>query len=128
MQTQARSADVIPLPPGVTAFVFYCDMGALDAGQRRRYAELRDWLLEVATVSRLDDGYRFAFAPGAEPLQRTAEFIALERRCCPFLQFRLTVAPAAAAALDLAGPAGVHDFLRAELGFADPLQPRATLP
>jgi hypothetical protein len=40
--------------------------------------------------------------------------IELERRCCPFLQFRLTVEPNRGATwLELTGPEGTKDFLAA---------------
>jgi hypothetical protein len=46
-------------------------------------------------------------------LAALGEWIALERRCCPFLYFRLDLEPADKTALALTGGQGVKEILRA---------------
>lgn len=56
-------------------------------------------------------------------MRKAAEFITLERLCCPFLSFQLAVAEEKGPLwITLTGPEGVNDFLRLELelGPADP--------
>jgi hypothetical protein len=51
-----------------------------------------------------------------ESLAIVATFIDLERRCCAFLRFRLTVEPGGGPIwLELTGPPGTRELLAAEL-------------
>lgn len=76
------------------------------AAVRRSQEEVR-WLPDGVAL-------RFAAEPGA--LAMLAAFIELERRCCAFLRFRLTVEPGAGPVwLELTGPPGTRDFLDAEV-------------
>jgi hypothetical protein len=69
----------------------------------------------------LPDGVALRFAPAPDPLRTLATFIDLERRCCAFLRFHLTVEPGGGPIwLELTGPPGTRDFLAAELAPADP--------
>ncbi len=88
-----------------------------DAATARRYAALRAALAaSVTAVSELPDGYRLHFAGERESLALLAEFIALERQCCPFLRFTLVLEPDEGPIhLALTGGAGVRAFLAAEL-------------
>ena len=55
----------------------------------------------------------------AENMIQLAEFIFNERRCCPFLEFTLKIAPNdAPISLLLTGPKGTQEFLSAEFGEA----------
>jgi len=69
-----------------------CNLSALDEQeqQRRRHlaSNLRDAVHEIVPAS---DGYTFRFAEVETDLREVAEFISLERRCCPFLEFKLEV-------------------------------------
>lgn len=44
-------------------------------------------------IDELADGYRFRYPGSAEWVLRLAEFITLERLCCPFFTFALEVTP-----------------------------------
>jgi hypothetical protein len=80
------------------------------AGVRRSYEEAQ-WL---------PDGVRLRFAADPERLATLATFIDLERRCCAFLAFRLTVEPGGGPVwLELTGPPGTREFLAAELAGPD---------
>lgn len=93
-----------------------CDMDAMNAGQRARHHALAARLKrEVQGILELPDGLT-VYLPAAAWLA-AAEFVSLESLCCPFLRFRLEMAAAGGQVLlSLTGPAGVREFLRAELG------------
>jgi hypothetical protein len=82
------------------------------ASVRRSHVEAR-WLPE---------GVALRFAADTEHLAMLATFVELERRCCAFLRFRLTVEPGGGPVwLELTGPPGTREFLAAELAAgADP--------
>jgi hypothetical protein len=65
----------------------------------------------------LPDGVALRFAAEPELLALLATFIDLERRCCAFLRFRLTVEPDGGPVwLELTGPPGTRELLAGELG------------
>jgi hypothetical protein len=65
----------------------------------------------------LPDGVALRFAAEPECLAMLGAFIELERQCCAFLRFRLTVEPGGGPIwLELTGPPGTGEFLAAELG------------
>jgi hypothetical protein len=77
--------------------------------------ERREGLLRKAgsalleTVER-DDGYAFRFPP--EMFEELAGIVGLERRCCAFLRFSLTVEPGGGPVwLEITGPAESRGFL-----------------
>ena len=90
-----------------------CTLSA-EALSARRQGLLAD-LLRLATArEQSDNGLRLTFASTGDALPRIAETIAVERRCCQFLRFQLTVEPAAGpVVLDLTGPPGTGEFLAA---------------
>src|SRR5882672_5685405 len=60
----------------------------------------------------LTDGFRWRFAPGTDLLAMVAQTIDLERQCCKFLRFGLTVEPEAGPIwLEVTGPKGTAEFL-----------------
>src|SRR5690606_23328237 len=102
--------------------VFACDMGALEPEQRTEHHEVMRALFgAVVSVRPAEDGYRFALADRDEVVALVGRFIALERRCCPFLDFGLYVAPDEAPELVIRGPADVEPFIQAEFGAVLPV-------
>jgi hypothetical protein len=99
--------------------VFACDMTALNPGQRARHHDLARIIRPaIAATEELDDGYAARFEMRDELVMTLAEFVTLERLCCPWLtlaveaerdrgalRLRVTSAPEAKAAI------------RAEFGF-----------
>jgi hypothetical protein len=82
--------------------------------QARRSTVLEKVRRAVIEVRELEHGYAYSFPSDGQCLQELASMIELERRCCPFLQFRLTVEPNGGATwLELTGPEGTKDFLAA---------------
>jgi len=65
----------------------------------------------------LPNGYRLRFDLSDGLLAELATLIDLERQCCPFLDFQLTLGPDNGPCwLRLSGPKGTREFLEAELG------------
>src|SRR5262245_46429339 len=93
-----------------------CAPSVFSPAERERWNELRRWRRSVQEIRELPEGYAFRLDPDRAVLPEIAEWIALERRCCPFLAFRLEIEPRGGAAwLSLSGGAGVKEVLRAGL-------------
>ncbi len=78
----------------------------------RRAALLERAGRAVLETKELEDGFAYRFPEGDEWLAELAEVIRLERLCCPFLGFRLSVGPGGGPVwLELTGPPGTKEFL-----------------
>ena len=99
-----------------TSPVIACNLKAIAATERPRYNELMKRLRSaVRDRSELPDGYVFKLSGNSMPLPEVAEWISLERLCCPFLTFQLsTSGDQSDWLLKLTGPAGVKPLLKAE--------------
>ena len=95
-----------------------CDFSAMTAEQRaRRQILARQMHAATKEVHELPDGYAFRFSAEPELCLTLAEFMTLERLCCPFFTFRLELEHEGGPMwLRLTGRDGVKQFLRAELG------------
>jgi hypothetical protein len=81
----------------------------------RRAGVLADVRRSLEEARWLPDGVCLRFAPEPERLAMLATFVDLERRCCAFLRFHLTVEPGGGPIwLELTGPPGTREFLVAE--------------
>jgi hypothetical protein len=96
--------------------VIACNLKAIAAADRPRYDELTKRLRNaVRDRSELAEGYAYKLQGGTIKLNEVAEWISLERLCCPFLTFQLSVAGKETDwRLSLTGPAGVKMLLQAE--------------
>jgi hypothetical protein len=94
-----------------------CDMSKLSPEQRTAHlATSRELFEKLQTVEELSDGYRFRLDGEPNVIVKAAEFIALEKLCCPFLNFGLEVeAEGGPVWLRLTGREGVKDFIREEI-------------
>lgn len=95
-----------------------CMPRALTAEQRKRSEELRGRLTKtISAVEELPSGYSVRLTNDPEVLASAAEWIGLERLCCPFLTFdlRWTAGDSGPPRLALTGPEGTKGFLSAEL-------------
>src|SRR5712691_13210321 len=103
---------------GNEASAIACNLSALSPDQRAQLGEVQSQLRSmVREVRDLPDGYAFLLSAPEGSLVRVAEFIELERRCCPFFKFELEVQEEGGVAwLRLKGRAGVKQFIAAELG------------
>ena len=80
--------------------------------QERRSTLLQKVRSAVLEVKELDDGYAYSFPSEGEWLRELTSLIDLERQCCPFLRFRITVeANGGPMWLNLTGPEGTKEFL-----------------
>lgn len=107
---------------------FACDMTAIVPEQRGAHLSTIESLFRsVEQISELPNGYNFRLPNNSETLRRAAEFIALERLCCPFFAFGLDVeSEAGAVHLSLTGREGVKPFIMSEISEHLPvaIQPR----
>jgi hypothetical protein len=90
-----------------------CDLTAISATDRPRYNELRRILASSAIAKRdLPNGIAIQIAPDKVTLPQLAEWISMERKCCPFFNFKIEVAPDSGPVhLTLTGPPGIKEFL-----------------
>jgi hypothetical protein len=91
-----------------------CHPDALTKEQRARSAALATELSKGTTKrSDLPRGYSFELAKEGGLFEKAAEWISLERRCCPFLKFELgwKAGEDRAPTLAITGPEGTRDFL-----------------
>ena len=101
-----------------------CNLSAMSAEQRIRHEEvMRQFFAEVIQETlELPDG--LAFRSDSANLMLAAEFISLERLCCTFFNFSLTIDAASSAFwLSIRGPEGVKAILQS--GFGSVLKPHA---
>ena len=98
-----------------------CDLFMLSDRDRLRREELVSLLgRSLLELYELELGYGMVFDPSASTLAELVEFIALERLCCPFLNFELRVQEEnGPVRLEMTGREGVKQFLTAELGIED---------
>ena len=96
---------------------FGCNRGALNKAERSRHEALSQALLASVQEHReLADGYAFRFP--AETLVPAAEWVSLERKCCPFFTFVLEQARDQGPLwVRLTGSEGVKVFIKEEFGF-----------
>ncbi len=94
-----------------------CDMSAIAPALRARHVATGGLLFRsAAEISELSDGYAFRLPNDSDALLRAAEFVSLERLCCPFLRFSLEVGPEGGPVwLRLTGREGVKAFIREEV-------------
>jgi len=92
---------------------FACERQALNAEQQERHQALMGQLRSaVEEIRELPAGYEFASPAETSTILAAAEFISLERQCCPFLKFELEVSSDGPILLRLTGGKGVKELLR----------------
>jgi hypothetical protein len=105
---------MVPLGSGEGGETFACDMKALSKAERGRYQKVsRALRTAVEETSELRDGY--AFRLPARGLMTAAEWVSLERRCCPFFTFTLEQSRDGGPVwLRVTGSEGAKEFMREE--------------
>jgi hypothetical protein len=96
-----------------------CDPTAIPPKDRARRAAVSRRLFRgaVRTDVRVDDQEGWHFEIAASAYADLADWVALERLCCPFLRFRIDVAPPPAKlTFTMTGPIGTIAFLEQEIG------------
>lgn len=78
--------------------LFACNLKAISAAERPRYSQLVKRVREaVRERTEIENGYRFKIAAEAITLPELAEWMGMERLCCPFLTLQLSVTGSQAA-------------------------------
>jgi len=103
-----------------TTSEFFCDMTALSAPERARHQELAKLLRPaVLETKELADGYAARLPADLSIVLSLAEFVVLERRCCPFFTLALELdRDDGPLWLRITGGEGIKPFIRAEFGIA----------
>jgi hypothetical protein len=92
-----------------------CNLKAISAAERPRYSDLMKRLRSaVQDRSELPNGYTYKLDTKKIALPEVAEWIGMERLCCPFLAFQLEVGGNGDSALTMRGPEGTKAILREE--------------
>jgi hypothetical protein len=96
---------------------FACNLKALTPAERAHHMEVSKKLLGATEARReLPNGYAFQFP--ATDWMLAAEWVSLERRCCPFFHFSLQQPrDGGPLQLEITGSDGVKQFIRSEFGF-----------
>jgi hypothetical protein len=113
MRTDRVRGAARPTQPAVPVA---CDMSAFSPDERRRYHALRPTVMNaLEDVIETPNGFRGRVGPGVLAGE-IAEWMALERRCCPFLELGLRLTADGGRWLELQGGTGVKELVQA--GFA----------
>jgi hypothetical protein len=95
--------------------VLACNIQAISAMQRPRYDDLVSRLrAAMRDCSELADGYSYSLDSAKITSPDVAEWIAMERLCCPFLTFQLKE-EGEDSRLTMRGPDGVKVLLQQEV-------------
>ena len=99
-----------------TSSVIACNSKAIGVADRPRYNDLAKRLrLAIRNRNEIRDGYTFKLDGQALSLPEVADWISMERLCCPFLNFQLSASGNQSDwDLKLTGPKGVKALLKAE--------------
>lgn len=97
-----------------------CVLNAIPPEKRGHHEHLaHQWMSAVQEIRELPQGYGFRLPAESTLIVNMAEFITLERLCCPFLAFTLELESENAALwFQLTGREGVKAFLQAEFDSA----------
>jgi hypothetical protein len=96
--------------------VFVCNLKAISAAERPRYNDLVKRIrAAIRDRSEISNGYAFKMDGKAVALPEAAEWVGMERLCCPFLTLQLSASGNQADwLLTLTGPTGVKQLITAE--------------
>ena len=94
-----------------------CDMSVLSPTERQAHLSTsRELFSRLQGIRELPDGYEFQLGDDPNAIIKLAEFIKLEKLCCPFLNFTIEVeAERGPVTLRLTGRDGVKAFVREEI-------------
>jgi len=99
-----------------TAVTIACNLKTIGSKERPRYYDLRK-RLRAAVRNRkvLPDGYAYQLEQKAIALPEVAEWMSMERLCCPFLKLELSATGQQTDwLLTITGPEGVKPLLQTE--------------
>lgn len=100
----------------INAPAIACRLGALGPEGRARQKELLQRVTSrVLEISERPDGFVLSLAADRNLVTAAAEWIGLERLCCPFASFSLEWDQDDAVRITITGPEGAKDVLAAEM-------------
>lgn len=94
-----------------------CQLGVFSSEERKRYEAMRAKIDAALTrIVEVDHGYEIHLLGDDTMLALVADWIALERRCCPFFEFTVGIGGLGSSIrVALTGSQGVKRFLKSEL-------------
>ncbi|SEC54823.1 hypothetical protein [Paenibacillus sp. GP183] len=93
-----------------------CQRMSFTNEEKLQYENLREKIfISLLRIEELELGYSFVLKQESHLLHNLADWIPLEQKCCPFLQFTLTFIEGGQLRLNLIGPSEVKTFLLHEL-------------
>jgi hypothetical protein len=96
---------------------FYCDLSALSGNDRREHITRTKTLFAgpQSSINWLPEALEISIEKEVGSLLALTQWAHDESRCCPFLEFQMTIPPSGGQiSLRVYGPAGAVDFLREE--------------
>jgi len=95
---------------------FYCNVKALSASERGRHKALTEKLLAARNETiETEKGYEFQYSPEKVSIAEVGEWVVLESKCCPFLDFHIDLENRGKlVCLRLTGSEGIKAFIRSE--------------
>ena len=81
---------------------------ALQERRRTILQSIRETAVEIGPIA---NGYVFSFSANSQILDRLANLVELERKCCPFLTFKIVVEPHHPIVLEITGPPAANALI-----------------
>ncbi len=99
---------------------FFCNLDAFTKAERASHRDASQQMLaSLRGIREVPDGYAFDLDSHRFSSKELARWVDLERRCCPFFDFRIERGREdGPVTLQLTGRPGVKDFIRAEFAAA----------
>lgn len=92
-QRPGLAAGVAPLDLQLGESPLFCNAKALTAYERKHHTALTQKLFAAVSAKReLPDGISFSLNPSEVTLLDLADWVSAEKKCCPFLDFRISLA------------------------------------
>ena len=109
-------AALAPADPAPKQIPFACNLKAFQPAERARWRKLIEQVMSAVVAAReLNDGYALQVDKGRVSLGQVAEWVDLERQCCPFFDFQVAVhGEDSSLWLSLTGREGVKQFIDAD--------------
>jgi hypothetical protein len=101
------------LPMAFAEAPFACNLKAFQPEERKEWRRLIDHvMMSVTAVKQLPDGYALTVDTKQASIVEVAQWIDLERKCCPFFNFEVSMhGENGALTLALKGREGVKQFI-----------------
>src|SRR5438309_9469827 len=105
----------------LAAVTIACNLPPFQPAERTKWRALLDRVSSSITETReLSNGYALRIDTTKTTLVEVAQWVTLERKCCPFFEFRLRIhGQDGTLWLDLTGPPKVKEFIRDDFGIGE---------